>query len=86
MQQQDTHMWHQVAAQKHDLAVHHEWKTRAGQPDCRPEPVPVYHGINQRRKDDGEDLEGLGELEPEKRHEGEDGVVEELAERELTTS
>lgn len=49
MQQQHSYVADKIATQQQDLTVEHERKARAGQPDCGPEPVPVYDGVNRRR-------------------------------------
>ena len=49
MQQQHSYVADKIASQQQDLTVEHERKAGAGQPDCCPEPVPVYDGVNRRR-------------------------------------
>lgn len=81
VQRQHSHVAHQVASQQHHLAVHHERKTCARQSDSRPEPVAVHDRVEQRGGQYGQDLERLGEFQPEERHEDEDRLVEEVEER-----
>lgn len=76
-----------MAPEEDDLAVDDEREiTRARQSDGGPEAIPVDRGVDERGGKYRENLKGLRELEPEKRHESEDGVVEELGEGEPTTS
>lgn len=79
-------MANQVADKQHHLAVHHQRKARSGQPYLRPETVPVNHGVEQSGEKYCQDLERLGELEPEKWHEDENGLVEEREDRELSAA
>lgn len=65
MEQQDSDVAEDVAPQEHHLAVHHEREARAPEPDRRPESVGVDDGIYRCGEEDGEDLEGLGEFQPE---------------------
>lgn len=86
VQRQDADMAHQVAPEEHDLAVRDEREARDGQPDGGPEPVPVHGGVDERGREDGEDLERLRELEPEEGDASEGGVVEELREGEAAAA
>ncbi|KAI3412342.1 Hexosyltransferase [Psidium guajava] len=78
VQRQNADVAHQVAPQEHDLAVRDEREARDGQPDGGPEAVPVHGGVDERGREDGEDLERLRVLEPEEGDASEGGVVEEL--------
>ena len=73
-----------VAGEEDDLAADDEGEVAAGggQSDGGPEPVAVDGGVDECGGENGKDLKGLGEFEPEERYEGEDGVVEELGDGE----
>uniref|UniRef100_A0A2P2PNS9 Uncharacterized protein n=1 Tax=Rhizophora mucronata TaxID=61149 RepID=A0A2P2PNS9_RHIMU len=68
-------MTDQVANQQHDLTIHNKRKTRAGQPDRSPEPVPINYGVQQRRRQYSHDLKRLREFKPKKRRDQKDGLV-----------
>lgn len=80
LQQENPNVASQVASEQNRLAVDHEGETGAGQPDSDAEPVGVNHGVEQSGGEYGQDLEGLGEFEPQEGHEDEDGLVEEVEE------
>lgn len=80
LQQENPNVASQVASEQNRLTVDHEGETGAGQPDSDPEPVGVNHGVEQSGGEYGQDLEGLGEFEPQEGHEDEDGLVEEVEE------
>ena len=86
VQQEHPNMAHHVATQQRDLAIEHKGEARAPKPNRGPEPVPVHQGVHQGGEEDGEDLKGLGELEPEEGHKGGDGVIEDLEKRQPATS
>nr|GMC99298.1 hypothetical protein CTI12_AA382470 [Ipomoea batatas] len=70
MEEENSDVAEEVTAEEDNLAIDDEWEARAGEPNRGPE------------TENGEDLEGLREFEPEEGHEDEDGVVEELERRE----
>lgn len=70
-------MANQVEAEQQLLAVHHEHRTDGGQSDLGPETVRVDRRVDEGRDENGEDLKGLGEFEPEKGGDDQDRVVEE---------
>ncbi|KAH6826829.1 hypothetical protein C2S53_013027 [Perilla frutescens var. hirtella] len=86
MQEEHAYVAHQITAQQRQLAAHHEREAGAGQPDRRPEPVAVDHGVNQRSQQNRQNLERLREFQPQKRHEDQNRVVEQLEEGELPVS
>lgn len=86
VQRQHSEMAYQVATQERDLAVRDEREARDGKPDGGPEPVAIHGGVDERGREDGEDLERLGELEPEEGDASEGRVVEELREGEAAAA
>lgn len=49
MQQKHPNVTNQVKTQQQNLAIHGERKALAyGQPNFRPEPVPIHQWVNQR--------------------------------------
>lgn len=70
---------HEITNHENQLTIHHERREhRTGQTEPGPESVAVNHRVNQRGRQNGENLVRLRELEPEERREGHGWVAEEL--------
>lgn len=80
MQGKNPNMTNQIRTQEQHAAVEREEEAVGGQPDLGPESVGVDQGVNHGGDQNGGNLKGLGELEPEEGGEEEDGVVEEAEE------
>lgn len=82
MQKQNADVGGGVAEQEDEVAVHHERESGRAESHVGAEPVGVDDGEPEGGEENREDLKRLREFEPEERHADEDGVVEEVEERE----
>ncbi|MED6132442.1 hypothetical protein PIB30_019041 [Stylosanthes scabra] len=86
VQQENANVAGKVATEEGDLAVEDEGKAGAAEANCGPELVTVDEGVDEGGEEDCKNLKGLREFEPQKRHEGGDGVVKHLKKQEPPTS
>lgn len=86
MEEEDADVARHIASEERDLAVEDEGKARAGQAYGGPEAVGVNEGVDEGGEEDGQDLKGLREFQPEEGSESGDGVVQEVEKRQPAAS
>jgi len=86
VEEEDADVARHIASEERDLAVEDEGEAGAAQAYGGPEPVGVNEGVDQCGEEDGQDLKGLRELQPEEGGQSGDGVVQEVEKRQPAAS
>lgn len=83
MEHQNPHVPRRVRHHQNNPTHHHERETPPPHSHLLAESVSVHQREHQAHRKNGQNLERLRELQPQKRHADEDGVVREVEHREL---